>query len=234
MFVEFSYPFDPEAILMPGSIDKPQIIPRSRMVPAPEGADEGVRWDSYNTTSFLKLFVHTGTHIDTPYHVAADGARLGAFAIEDFVFNHPVLLEIPKSDMEKITVEDLKPHEEQLSRADLLLVYTGFSKWRSQDPERYMMKQPGFSVGAAEYLMGFFSLRCVGADTMGIENIPEGRAANPPFPAHRVFLLTREKFLILEDPNLAPLVGKQMKRAYLIPLRLPDLEAMSVTAFADV
>ncbi len=234
MLVEFSYPLDPEAILMPGSIDKPQIIPRSRMVPPSEDADDGVRWNSYNTTSFLKLFVHTGTHIDTPYHVAADGARLGAFAIEDFVFDHPVLLEIPKANLEKITGEDLKPHEEQLSGADLLLVYTGFSEWRSQDPERYMAKQPGFSVDAAEYLMGFSSLRCVGADTMGIENIPEGRAANPPFPAHRAFLLTREKFLILEDPNLAPLVGKQIKRAFLVPLRLPDLEAMSVTAFADV
>ncbi len=234
MLVEFSYPLDPEAILMPGSIAKPQVIPRSRMVPPSEDANDGVRWDSYNTTSFLKLFVHTGTHIDTPYHVAADGARLGAFVIEDFVFEHPVLLEIPKSDMEKITVEDLNPYEKQLAEADLLLVYTGFSKWRSQDPERYMMKQPGFSVDAAKYLMGFSLLRCVGADTMGIENIPEGRAADPPFPAHRAFLLTREKFLILEDPNLIPLVGKRMKRAYLIPLRLPDLEAMTVTAFADV
>jgi len=234
MFVEFSYPLDPSAILMPGSIAKPEVMPRSRMVPPPKDADEGVRWDSYNTTSFVKLFVHTGTHIDTPYHVDANGAKLGAFGIEDFVFDQPVLLDIPKGDLEKIAVEDLKPHEKQLSQADLLLVYTGFSKWRSEEPERYMIKQPGFSQDAAEYLMGFSSLRCVGADTMGIENIPEGRASSPPFPAHRTFLLAREKFLILEDPNLAPLVGKSMKQAFLIPLLLPDVEAMTVTAFADI
>ena len=234
MIVQLSYPLDPEHVLMPGSIAGPVLRPRSRMVEAPPGADlESTRWSSYNNTSFLDVFLHTGSHVDTAYHVSADGFRLGAFSIEEFVFERPVLLEIPKSDEETIGVADLKPHANALAEADLLLVYSGFSKYRSSDPERYMTKQPGFSPEAAEYLVALSRLRCAGGDFMGIENIPAGRASDPPFPTHRAFLLSGKKFLVLEDPNLAPLVGKKLRRAYIVPFLFPDAEAMMVTAFAE-
>jgi len=234
MIVQFSHPLDAEHVLMPGSIAAPILRPRSRMTPAPAGEPVGdVRWNSYNNTSFIDAFVHTGTHIDTAYHVSKDGLKLGAFSIDEFVFDHPALLEMPKGDEEKITLSDLERHETALAQSDLLLVYTGFSKFRSSDPERYMMKQPGFSAEAAEYLVKQPNMRCVGGDFMGIENIPEGRAADPPFPAHRAFLLGERKFLILEDPNIEPLIGKTLHRAFIIPLLFPQAEAMMVTAFAE-
>uniref|UniRef100_A0A7J3V0P2 Cyclase family protein n=1 Tax=Candidatus Methanosuratincola petrocarbonis (ex Vanwonterghem et al. 2016) TaxID=1867261 RepID=A0A7J3V0P2_9CREN len=235
MMVVFSYSLNPDIIVMPpGGIAKPEIIPRSRTMPAPPGSNlEGVRWSSYNNTSFVKFFAHTGTHIDTPFHIDGAGSDLGAFVLEDFVFEQPLLLEIPKTDRAKITRADLLPYEKCLAQADLLLVYTGFSRFRSTDPDRYINNQPGFTVEAAEYLMQFSRLRCVAIDLMGIENIAEGRAATPPFPVHRAFLLKRKKFLILEDANLAPLVGRTLKRAFLIPIMLPGVEAMPVTAFAE-
>ena len=234
MIAQFSYPLDAKHILMPGSIAAPVLRPRSRMTAAPSGEAAGdVRWDSYNNTSFIDAFVHTGTHIDTAYHVSKDGAKLGAFAVDEFVFDRPVVLEIPKDDEEKIVVSDLEHHEASLAKSDLLLVYTGFSRLRASEPERYMMKQPGFSAEAAEYLVGLPKMRCVGGDFMGIENIPEGRASEPPFPTHRAFLLSGKKFLILEDPNIEPLVGKTLTRAFIIPLLFPEAEAMMVTAFAE-
>jgi len=234
MIVQFSYPLGSEHLLMPGSIAKPVLRPRSRMTPPPPGTDpEGVRWSSYNNTSFLDAFVHTGTHVDTAYHISVDGRRLGDFAVEDFVFDHPLLLEIAKRDEEEITVDDLAAHERALREADLVLVFTGFSGLRSSDPERYIQKQPGFSVDAARYLVSMPSIRCVGGDFMGIENIAAGRAADPPFPVHRAFLLSGRSFLVLEDANLAPLVGQPLRRAFIIPLLFPEAEAMMVTAFAE-
>lgn len=234
MLVQFSYPLDVEHVLMPGSIAGPVLRPRSRMTSAPSGESPvDVRWDSYNNTSFIDAFVHTGTHIDTAYHVSKDGEKLGDFSVGEFVFDHPVLLRIPKSDEEEITRSDLERHEDALAQADLLLVHTGFSRYRKSEPERYMMKQPGFSVEAAEYLVNLPKMRCVGGDFMGIENIPEGRASDPPFPAHRGFLLSGKKFLILEDPDIKPLVGKTLRRAFIIPLLFPEAEAMMVTAFAE-
>ena len=81
--------------------------------------------------------------------LAKEGPRLGDFDLADFIFDHPLLLEIPKGNEEEILVSDLKPHEKRLKQADLLLVHTGFSRFRTTVPVRYMMKQPGFSVGAA-------------------------------------------------------------------------------------
>jgi len=234
MIVQFSYPLDKEHVLMPSGVNGPELRPRSRMTPQPADAVAGsVRWSSYNNTSFIDAFVHTGTHVDTAYHVASDGPRLGDFALADFIFDHPVLLEIPKGDDGEIGVEDLKPHEKDLRNADLLLVHTGFSRFRTTEPERYMMKQPGFSVEAAKYLISLPKMRCVGADMMGIENIPRGRASTPPFPTHGAFLLSGRRFLILEDPNTTPLVGKKLKRAFVIPLLFPDAEAMMVTSFVE-
>lgn len=234
MIVQFSYPLDAEHLLMPGSIAPPVLRPRSRMTPVPSAdASKDVRWNSYNNTSFLDAFVHTGTHIDAAYHVSANGVKLGAFSIEEFVFERPALLEISKGDGETIGVSDLEPHADALADADLLLVYTGFSKHRASEPERYMLKQPGFSADAAEFLVALPKLRCAGGDFMGIENIPAGRASDPPFPTHRAFLLSGKKFLILEDPDLAPLVGKRLRRAFIVPLLFPEAEAMMVTAFAE-
>jgi kynurenine formamidase len=204
------------------------------MTSAPAGNEfEDVRWESYNNTSFIDAFVHTGTHVDTAFHVSKGRPNLGDFEIADFVFEHPLLIQAVKSDGEKITVGDLKHHAAALEKSDLLLVYTGFSRCRMTDPERYMMRQPGFSPEAAEYLVSLPNMRCVGADIMGIENIPEGRKSDPPFPAHRKFLLSSKKFLILEDPNIGPLVGKALKRAFIVPLMFPEAEAMMVTAFAE-
>ena len=235
MYVQFSYPLDAKHILMPPGIAEPILRPRSRMTPAPEGeAGSDVRWESYNNTSFIDAFVHTGTHVDTAFHVSKDRPNLGDFAIDDFIFDHPLLLQIAKTDKELILRSDLEPHDAALRESDLLLIYTGFSRCRETESERYIMQQPGFSPEAADYLVSLPKMRCVGADIMGIENIPEGRKADPPFPAHRSFLLSGKKFLILEDPNIAPLVGKSLKRAFIVPLLFPEAEAMMVTAFAEV
>jgi len=42
------------------------------------------------------------------------------------------------------------------------------------------------------------------------------------------------KFYLVEDANLAPLVGKELIRSFAIPLLVPEAEGMMVTAFAEV
>lgn len=234
MFVRFSYSLDPSEVVMPGAYDPPEVIPRSRMSSKPPGGLESARWDSYNNTSFVRMFVHSGTHIDVNFHVDSDGDKLGAFDVPDFIAERPILLSIPRGDMEEITVDDLREHERPLQDADFLFVYTGYSKFRKSDPERYQAKQPGFSVAAAEYLMDEYSLKGVSVDLMGIENIGRAKTLDPPFPVHKAFLKAGRKFYLVEDANLKPLVGKELIRSYAIPLLLPEAEGMMVTGFAEV
>ena len=234
VFVQFSYLLEPEQIVMPGPIDPPEVIPRSRMAKKPAGGPETVRWESYNNTSFVHMFVHSGTHMDVNFHVDPDGFKLGAFDLTDFIGERPLLLEIPKGDMEEITVDELREHEAQLRSADFLFVYTGYSQYRRSDPERYLTKQCSFSVAAAEYLMKTFDLKGVCTDLMGIENIGRAKTLDPQFPVHKAFLKAGRKFYLVEDANLKPLVGKKLLKSYAIPLLLPNAEGMMVTGFAEV
>jgi len=237
MLIEFSHTLDPKQIVMPGEIAKPEVKPRSRMVEGPAAGEDaqGVRWGSYNNTSILEFFAHTGTHIDVPFHIDPHGFQVQDFEISDLVFEKTLLLEIPKGDMEKITVEELARHEAGLAESDLLLVYTGFSRVRKTDPKRYVAEQPGFSVDAANYLVDNFNLRGFGVDLIGIENIPQAKESEPQFPVHKTLLLKKHrKVVLVEDANLALLVGKTISRAYVIPLRFFGVEAMPVSAFADV
>ncbi|MBA7637875.1 Kynurenine formamidase [subsurface metagenome] len=237
MFIEVSYSLDPDEIVMPGKIDKPKVIKRSRMIDQPAG-DEGsmVRWGSYNNTSVIEYFAHTGTHIDVPFHADPEGTRLHEFGLNDFIFDNTLLLEIPKKDKEKITVEELTPHKDRLSKCDILLIYTGFSRIRKMEPERYVSQQPSFTIDAANYLVDNFDIRCYGVDLIGIENIPDGKVSTPtPFPIHKTFLLKKQqKSFVLEDLNLMPLLGKTVSRFFVIPLRIYGAEAMPVTVFAEV
>jgi len=231
-FVEISYPIGKTETVMPSNIPPPVLRARSRMVQCPDGVGETeTRWASYNNTSIIEMCTHSGTHIDAPFHIDPKGLTVDAFEIEELIFKNPLFVNIPKSDMEKITKDDLALYEDKLKRSDLLLIYTGFSVHRKNDPKRYIEKQPGLSEDAAKYLAENFHLRAVGVDLLGIENIGE---AKPNFPAHKALLKSGRRFLIMEDANLAPLLGKKIIRVYIIPLRFKDAEAMPVRAFSEV
>lgn len=236
MFIDLTYSLEPQHCVMPGPIDKPKIIKRSRMAAQPAGADNACRWESYNNTSIVEFFAHSGTHVDAPFHVDPHGFKLHEFELADLIYENPLLLEIPKKDLEKVTVADLSPHAEALAKTDILLIYYGHSKYRSTDAERYIAKQPSLSLEAADYLVEDFNIRAYGVDTPGIENIPEGKAARPvQFPIHKTLLLKKkEKTVVLEDLNLAPLAGKKAFRFFIVPLRIYDIEAMPAVAFAEL
>jgi len=227
VIVELSYIIgergEKEPVLVLG-LSKPKVIPRSRF-----GDGQG----KSNQTSILELSSHNGTHIDVPWHVFPNGKKITDYDISDFVFDRPFLVECPKNDLEKITSEDLKPYVENLKNCDLLLVYTGFSKYRSTDPERYVIKSPAFSTEGAKYIVdNFENIRCIGMDFMGAENIPEGRKTG--WPVHKILLGDNRNFFHIEDMNLAPVIGKKIKRVYVAPLRMVDLEASPVTVIAEV
>lgn len=221
MFIEISYLIGEKETVLIESLSKPKLIPRTRM-------NEGGK----NNTSILEMSTHNGTHVDTPFHVDPHGLTITDLEISDFIFEKPVLIEIPKDDLGKITDEDLKKYKNDLEKSDFLMVYTGFSKYRSEDSQRFIHKSPGFSKEGAEYLTKNFNLRGVMVDCLGIENIPEGRASG--FATHKVFLGGGRKFVAVEDGNLKPVLGKKIKRVFVAPIRVIGSEASPVTVFAEI
>ncbi|HXW94096.1 MAG TPA: cyclase family protein [Nitrososphaerales archaeon] len=171
---------------------------------------------------------HNGTHMDCPNHFDDAGRPVASFTMNDFVFERPSLIEIPKGDGELFTSADLTEHEGTIGNSDLLLIRTGYQKYRNSDPTRYSTKNPGFSAEGARYLLKFPRLRAIGFDFISLSSVlhrEEGREA------HRALLKGRE-FFILEDMDLSGYPRAAM-RVVVAPIFLEGVDSTPCTVFAE-
>jgi arylformamidase len=186
--------------------------------------------DDWNV-SRVAFINHFGTHLDSPNHFTETGKTLSDFPIEDFIFTQPVLVDIPKQDGELITAADLAACQADQSPCDLLLIRTGFSRYRFAEPDRYLWKTPGLSGDAARFLMAHFpNLRALGIDLNSLE---WNHDHSHHFEAHRILLGDpQHSMLILEDVNLD--FGDQAPvRVYAFPLFFDELDSSPCTVVAE-
>ena len=104
----------------------------------------------------LHLLGHFGSHVDGPNHFNPDGIKVAQVPLDRFVYEHPVLLDVPKRHTELIRREELEPHEAAIAEADVLVLRTGWSKIRKSDPVRYAHEGPGVAPDACTYLIEGF------------------------------------------------------------------------------
>ena len=158
------------------------------------------RGDGANVT-MIKAASHTGTHIDVPSHVAANGLTLSDFRAEDFFFTHPVVIDLRLNDGQVVQPEDLAPLLPAAQMADLLLCRFGYGPIRKADPARYSAKCPGFGVASAKYLLQQLpGLRGLGMDVPSLACIEHLEQC---MPAHNVLLEGEgRRFLVIEDMKL--------------------------------
>lgn len=172
---------------------------------------------------------HLGTHADAPKHVDERGKSLAEYPIEAFVFDRPILLDLPKGESELILPSELSEHEDEVAEADLLLIRTGFQKYRRSDPDRFMNRNPGFSEAAARYVSNFPRLRALGLDFISLSAVQrreEGRAA------HRALLSGRD-FFVVEDMDLAR-CPRRPRRVIMVPLLVSGVDSAPCTVLAEV
>jgi arylformamidase len=183
---------------------------------------------------FVMSVTHSGTHMDCPRHFNPLGPAVADLPLDFFVFEHPVVLDLPKTDDELIGAQDLEPHRGQLAEADLLLIRTGFGLVREADPERYGWHNPGFDASAGRWLVSQPKLRAVGMDT------PSASAAqhlDQGIRFHEV-VLGRDRadaapFVILEDVNLRGAL-RGLERVYAIPLIIQGVDSSPCTIVAEL
>ena len=222
MFIELAYHLDTQTAHADPGVNPPRVIVRKRIA---DGAA--------NNSSYIETFVHTSTHVDTPWHFKDAGRKINDFAIEEFVFEHVLFLDIPKGAWQPIERTDLETHDADLANCDALLIRTGFGAVRTADWGTYNEATPGLSVEAAKYLAGFDNLRCLGVDFVSIENLKNHRPLN--YPVHHALLDRDVPMLILEDAKLDELpADRPIRRLYLFPLRIEGIEASPVTPVAEI
>ena len=94
MYHLLSYPIEAH---MPAWPDSPQLQLEKKLQIA--------KGDVANT-SIISLYNHVGTHYDAPNHYLASGTPIAELDLDRFIFERPLLLEIPKGAGEKVTAAD--------------------------------------------------------------------------------------------------------------------------------
>jgi kynurenine formamidase len=182
----------------------------------------------------LHLLNHFGTHLDAPNHFNPDGLKIAQVPIDRFVFERPLVVDVEKSDRELVSRSELEAHSSSLEQADLLVLRSGWSAVRADDPERYANDGPGVSTAACEYLIDEFpGVKAVAMDWISLatpKRLDEG------VPAHQVLcgVGRGDRYvIIIEDVDLSRL-PRDVKRIYAIPLFPQLADSSPCTVFAEV
>lgn len=169
--------------------------------------------DSCNT-SILNLPSHSGTHVDAPFHFLPDGKRISDYVPEDWVFQHPKVLNISAMPEQMIRPADIREDVSKEDNIDLLLLKTGFERHRMSPI--YWQNGPGISIEVAEYLMKLFpKMRAIGMDCISVSSLSDG---NQGRRVHHLFL--QSGLRIFEDMALSAIGERdQLSQAIALPLR---------------
>ena len=187
--------------------------------------------DGANVT-MIKFASHTGTHLDVPMHVVADGYSLSEFGAPDFIFSLPFVIDLPLGDAVVVQPTDLEPFVDSGRNADMLIFRFGYGDIRKTDAKRYTTKSPGFGVESAQYIRDHFPrLRAIGMDVPSlacIEYLDETMAA------HNILLEgDSRRFIVVEDMNLdMDLSG--LSQVIVSPLQVEDIDGCPCTVFAQL
>jgi len=159
--------------------------------------------DSCNT--FLITFSnHTGTHIDAPGHFWNSGRTISEYSLEELVFKNPFLVDCPKGIDEVIEINDFDSLR-GCRDTDLILIRTGFHKYRSEDVYTYCYKNPCFLPETAVWIRNNFpNMRAIGIDCISIASHSHRELGRE---THKILLkedgFRSSSFLILEDLRLS-------------------------------
>lgn len=155
--------------------------------------------------------VHTGTHIDTPWHVFEDGATTSDVALTD-IAGQGALFELSKAPSEPVTEEDLAKADPGLQPGRLAVLHTGWSNEMWGTFPDYYTKSPWLHESAAHWLVAH-QAKAIVFDFFEEYCAREPNFTSEQFVVHRI-LLGAGIFLVEQGTGLNLLKGKN---AYLYP-----------------
>lgn len=201
---------------------------------------------------------HVGTQFDAFPHQTIGGALYNCIPVEDAatrtgftklgvekvgaLVTRGVLLDVAAlkgvdvlPDSYEITVQDLEQtlarQSVRLARGDAVLVHTGWGRFWTQDPVRYVKSCPGLGIAALEWLATQEPM-LVGADNWPVEVAP-----NPDrdlsLPGHQIMLVVHGIHL-LENVRLEQLAAQHVWEFALVvqPLKIQGGTGSTVAPIA--
>ena len=175
----------------------------------------------------LKIFSHTGTHIDAPAHMLRDGKTLDAYDIGYFTGRALII------DADKRTIFDLDYVRDCFERVavapDFVLLHTGWDRlWLDS---HYYEGFPVLSLAAAEYIANK-GVRGVGVDAISVD-----RVEDETLPVHQI-LFAKEMIIIENLTNLHHIkelcpIRESLVDFAAIPIKVENSDGSPARAFAN-
>ena len=111
--------------------------------------------------SRLDIFVHTGSHVDAPYHILENGKKINDMNLDRFM-GKAVVLDFTKLK-DGITKKDFLKSKLKIQKSDIILLKTKNKQEKEFDFNFTYLEKNG-----AEYLASK-KIKAVGIDSLGIE-----------------------------------------------------------------
>lgn len=163
-------------------------------------------------TSVLSCSTHTGTHVDAPWHYAAQGARLSEVPLERYA-GRARLRRVPGEGTVGVSAHELFGEDAPA----IWLLMTGEPAHWTHFPQTFRALDPAFVEAAARA-----GVRLLGTDAPSVDPL-----ISRELPAHRACLAA--DILILESLNLAG-VPEGDYDLLALPLPLEGADASPVRA----
>ncbi len=163
--------------------------------------------------SKLDIFVHTGSHVDAPYHVLENGKTIEKISLDRFM-GKAVVLDFTKTD-DSITKDSLRKIKIKIQKNDIVLLKTKNKIRKDFDFNFTYLEKSG-----AEYLV-LKKIKAVGIDSLGIER------SQPNHETHKILL--KKNIVIFEGLDLSK-VNQGRYFFHGLPLKIRKGDASPVRA----
>ena len=175
---------------------------------------KSLKKDSYNAYK-MSMGLHSGTHVDIPHHLTADGRLISTLPLERFMGKGVII------DARRKSVVSYKPEFDALIKEkDIVLICTAFADMY-KEPEKYFGHHPVIDDGLCGFLIEK-KIKMLGIDMPSPDN--------PPFHIHKK-LLEKDIYIIENMANLQTLLNAPAFEIFAVPLKI-QAEASPVRAFA--
>ncbi|MFQ5539011.1 MAG: cyclase family protein [Candidatus Binatia bacterium] len=136
----------------------------------------------------MRFSIHTGTHVDAPYHFVPKGVTVDRVPLERFM-GTAIKIDLRRKIRPKtgITIDDIRTspgYREKDLRGKIIVLHTGWNRKMFGNPN-YYHDNPWIMTETARWIASK-GIRALALDT------PQDRVTGPPrpgdFPVHRTFL----------------------------------------------
>lgn len=208
--IDLTHTIKEEMPVYPGT-DTPKLIPANTY------EENGFK------ETLLKMYSHTGTHMDPPAHLYEDRTTLDQFPASQFLGKALVIDCRELEEGQLITMEYIEKYGNKTAEADFLLFCTGWDKyWGS---EAYFGDYPCIDDEVLEYIMKG-NYKGIGFDVIGLDPIDDDD-------------LTRHKKLFknceivnIENLTNLDLCGNELFDFSCFPLKIKDCDGSPIRAVA--